>query len=145
MRTPLMQALQDLQTDRRFADHVAAWHCLPARPAGWAPLPSELDPRLVRALQQRGIAQLYSHQAQAVAAAQRGEDVTLGTYLADEIHDLAFQIILLVTPETPPFIPPGLSGPLSLIILPHINRHVRTLGLQRLQPLLVFHPDAMGD
>jgi len=74
-----MQALQDLQTDRRFADHVAAWHCLPARPAGWAPLPSELDPRLVRALQQRGIAQLYSHQAQAVAAAQRGEDVVVVT------------------------------------------------------------------
>ena len=79
MRTPLTEVLQDLRTNPRFADRIAAWRCLPARPARFAPLPSELDPRLVDALQERGIAQLYAHQAQALAAALRGEDVAVVT------------------------------------------------------------------
>ncbi len=79
MRTPLTEVLQDLRANPRFADRIAAWHCLPARAARWEPLPPELDPRLADALRARGIAQLYAHQAQALAATLLGQDVAVVT------------------------------------------------------------------
>src|SRR5574337_317792 len=59
--------------------NVAAWERLPARAARYGPFPSALDPRLISALQSRGIPNLYSHQSQAVAAALRGENVAVVT------------------------------------------------------------------
>jgi DEAD/DEAH box helicase domain-containing protein len=51
-----------------------------ARAARFAPLPAQLHPELVKALQAAGIERLYSHQAQALAAAWKGPTiVTTGT------------------------------------------------------------------
>ncbi|MCA9596471.1 MAG: DEAD/DEAH box helicase [Myxococcales bacterium] len=54
-------------------------HTSPAQGATSAPLPQDLAPSLRRALAQRGITELYSHQAQAIAEARAGRHVVLAT------------------------------------------------------------------
>ena len=65
----------------QFPGRVVASRELPARPACYASFPASLHPAIKEALTQRGIAQLYTHQAEAFAAAQRGDNlvVTTGT------------------------------------------------------------------
>jgi DEAD/DEAH box helicase domain-containing protein len=75
----LPRVLRDLRLDEEFTRNVAAWQRLPARPARAADPPPGLNPRLVAALAARGIDRLYSHQAQAVGAALRGENVVVVT------------------------------------------------------------------
>ena len=79
MTASLTDVLQELRMDPRFAPGICAWQRLPARPARFAPLPQGLQPQLLEALRLRGMAQLYTHQAQAVATVLRGEDVAVVT------------------------------------------------------------------
>ena len=72
-------ALQALRLEPRFMRNIARWEITPARPARYAPFPPELDPRLIDALAARGVTALYTHQAEAVAAALRGEHVAVVT------------------------------------------------------------------
>ena len=58
---------------------VAAWHRFPARPGRYGAFPPALDRRLVAMLRSRSIERLYCHQATAVAAALRGEQVAVVT------------------------------------------------------------------
>ena len=59
---------------RRSPTPCCTMPCSPARGAVTAPFPAWLDPRIVRGLEGRGIASLYSHQAEAIEAvhARRG-------------------------------------------------------------------------
>src|SRR3954453_14984076 len=59
--------------------HVTAVRRLPAVGAELAPFPEALDLRLRTALQARGIAQLYTHQAQAIEHALAGRDTVVIT------------------------------------------------------------------
>ena len=59
--------------------HVTAVRRLPAMTAEWAPFPSAIDPRLKDTLAARGITQLYSHQAQAIAHALEGRHTIVVT------------------------------------------------------------------
>jgi DEAD/DEAH box helicase domain-containing protein len=59
--------------------HVTALRRLPAVPAEYAPFPETLDPRLTAALRTRGISQLYTHQADAIAHAVGGRNVVVIT------------------------------------------------------------------
>jgi DEAD/DEAH box helicase domain-containing protein len=52
---------------------------IPAREAATAPFPAWLDARIVRGLEGRGIASLYSHQAEAIDAVHQGDDVVIVT------------------------------------------------------------------
>jgi DEAD/DEAH box helicase domain-containing protein len=54
-------------------------HTVPGRPARYAELPAQLAPQLAAALARRGIAQLFSHQAEAYHAASAGRDVVVST------------------------------------------------------------------
>lgn len=74
--------LDHLRTNRDFVANVVAWERIPARPARYAPMPDLVDPRLAAALRARGIEQLYSHQAAAVSAVGRGENVVVATATA---------------------------------------------------------------
>jgi DEAD/DEAH box helicase domain-containing protein len=74
--------LDHLRAHRDFVANVVAWERIPARPARYAPMPDSVDPRLAAALRARGIAQLYSHQAAAVEAVARGENVVVATSTA---------------------------------------------------------------
>ncbi|MCX7937833.1 MAG: hypothetical protein N2545_00145, partial [Thermoflexales bacterium] len=58
-----------------FAREVAAWRQLPAALARYAPFPAALHPRAIAVMQAQGIAQLYTHQAQALEAALAGQHV----------------------------------------------------------------------
>ncbi|MEZ4676315.1 MAG: DEAD/DEAH box helicase [Caldilineaceae bacterium] len=75
----LDQLLTDLRRDPDFMMNVMAWRTLPATPACYASFPAQLHPALQTVLQQRQIAQLYTHQAQAVQAAFAQENVVVVT------------------------------------------------------------------
>ncbi len=72
-------ALQALRLEPRFMRNIVRWTVVPAEPAKHAPYPSGVDARLIAALDQRGLTSLYTHQAEAVAAALRGEHVAVVT------------------------------------------------------------------
>jgi len=76
---PITHLLADLRGDDRFMANVVAWRLLPAQPARSAPIPDALHPLLTIALHQRGIAQLYTHQAQAIELALNGQNVAVVT------------------------------------------------------------------
>jgi DEAD/DEAH box helicase domain-containing protein len=59
--------------------HITAVRQLPAVPAQYAPFPDSIDPRLVAALKARGVTDLYTHQADAIAHALGGRNVVVIT------------------------------------------------------------------
>jgi DEAD/DEAH box helicase domain-containing protein len=71
--------LSTLRRDPAFMKNVIAWERSPARPSQPADVPTDLAPVLVDLLQQRGTWPLYRHQAQAITAALRGENVVVAT------------------------------------------------------------------
>jgi DEAD/DEAH box helicase domain-containing protein len=75
----LPAVLQKWEGDRRVAAHFVLSSEQPARQGSSQSLPPELHPRLVAALQGRGIDALYDHQAQAFALARAGQDVVVAT------------------------------------------------------------------
>ncbi len=58
---------------------ITHWERIAPRAAQYAPMPTSLDPRLVHALDARGIRELYTHQVDAVEAAERGENFVVVT------------------------------------------------------------------
>jgi DEAD/DEAH box helicase domain-containing protein len=64
---------------RKYAERITGHSVQPARSADYRPLPESLPAALRRALQARGINQLYSHQAEAWDAVGRGADVVVVT------------------------------------------------------------------
>jgi DEAD/DEAH box helicase domain-containing protein len=71
--------LDRLNREERYSACIAAWKTIPSQAAVEAPLPTGLDPRLVRALRSRGLTSLYCHQADAWEAAARGSNVVVVT------------------------------------------------------------------
>lgn len=69
--------LEHLQSDPQYRRQIAHVETIPARPAVTRPLP--LPPPIEKALKAMGIEALYSHQAEAVEAARRGENVVVVT------------------------------------------------------------------
>ncbi|MBW2735962.1 MAG: DEAD/DEAH box helicase [Deltaproteobacteria bacterium] len=65
--------------DTGAAHHFQANRTLEAVGASSSPLPADLPPELRSALASMGIEDLYLHQARALAAADRGEDVVIAT------------------------------------------------------------------
>ena len=75
-------------------DELAHLVTEPAREARTTPLPAGLHPTLSEALERRGIHDLYAHQADAYAAAARGDDVIVTTGTASG-KTLAFNLPVL--------------------------------------------------
>ena len=75
----LEQFLDRLNREERFASCIAAWRTLPAQEASYEPLPGGLDPRLSHALASRGMTRLYSHQADAFLAIEKGRHTVVVT------------------------------------------------------------------
>lgn len=63
--------------DAGIAPNIAEWRQIPARPAQLEALPDDLHPLLQQALAQRGIAALYTHQAQAWRKVRQGQHVAV--------------------------------------------------------------------
>ena len=76
----LETVVTQFQTAHRDPDSaVRAIHHQPASDGVFAELPGAIDPRLRAALEKRGIARLYSHQADAFAAIDAGRHVVIVT------------------------------------------------------------------
>ncbi len=73
------QIVDRLKQDADFKRNLTAWHTIAERPARHAAYPEALHPRLIEGFQKRGIEQLYTHQAEAVEAALRGDNVCVVT------------------------------------------------------------------
>ncbi len=98
----LEQILEGLRADAQTAARIKHWRHLAARPASVAGWPPDVDPRLLAALRQRGIEQLYTHQAHAVEAAQGGRNVVVVTPTASGktlCYDLPVLDRLLAEPQ----------------------------------------------
>ncbi len=75
----LGEILDDLLTSPTTGPCITATRRLPARPAVPAPFPASLDPRIAGALTNRGIEQLYSHQARVWELVDKGQHVVVVT------------------------------------------------------------------
>ncbi len=73
------QVIDRLRRDDKFMANVTAWEVLPRKEAAYAEFPSALNEKLVNALKQHGIRQLYTHQADAIAHALAGENTVIVT------------------------------------------------------------------
>jgi DEAD/DEAH box helicase domain-containing protein len=71
-RDTIHGVLEDLAGDPALRGCVVAHRVSPATEARFAPLPEDLDPRLVPALAARGVTRLYSHQRAAYDAVTGG-------------------------------------------------------------------------
>ncbi|MGC8846916.1 MAG: DEAD/DEAH box helicase, partial [Candidatus Hydrogenedens sp.] len=75
----IAQIIDYLQNNSSFKQNLTAWKILPAEPAQYDEFPEGLDDRLISALAHRGIHRLYTHQAEAVKSAFRGENLCIVT------------------------------------------------------------------
>jgi len=71
--------LDELKTNPSFMDNVTKWEIRPSSSGQFAPLPESLPEVVSRALTGRGIRQLYTHQAESYAAAEKGDDICVVT------------------------------------------------------------------
>jgi DEAD/DEAH box helicase domain-containing protein len=88
---PVVKALR---SDPHLAPNIAAWERIPPRPTVLVPPPEGLRADLTAGLHARGIDRLYAHQAEAVEAALRGENVVLSTGTASG-KTLAYNLPIL--------------------------------------------------
>jgi len=73
------QTLDDLKNDAQFKQGLTAWKTIPARPPRYGGFPESIDPKLVDALKNMGVRDLYTHQRQAVESVLKGENVCVVT------------------------------------------------------------------
>ncbi|RKX23751.1 MAG: ATP-dependent helicase [Candidatus Zixiibacteriota bacterium] len=75
----LEQIIDLLQTNKNFNKNISHWQTFPAKEARYVDFPSSLDRRLANTLGEKGITQLYTHQADAVRTVSEGRDVVVVT------------------------------------------------------------------
>src|ERR1700681_2137486 len=71
--------VEQLALRDRSGEIITAVHHIAARDAQWAPMPEWVRPDLAAAYRERGVTQLYSHQASAAAAVHAGCNVVVVT------------------------------------------------------------------
>jgi DEAD/DEAH box helicase domain-containing protein len=98
----LKSVLRELEYDPEFMQCVTTWERRPAAEGRYEPLPDGLDTRLQHALAERGIEQLYTHQARSFHAARAGQHFVVVTPTASGktlCYNLAVLQTLLEQPE----------------------------------------------
>ena len=73
------ELLREWQYDEELKQNILHWQTLDATPARYAPFPERLHPSIKKALNKRGIDQLYTHQRQALDFAFAGHSFTAVT------------------------------------------------------------------
>jgi DEAD/DEAH box helicase domain-containing protein len=66
----LQQLIKELEDDSAFQSCVSRWERIPSREGSYAPLPEDINPSVRKSLVDRGITQLYTHQAASYDAAR---------------------------------------------------------------------------
>jgi DEAD/DEAH box helicase domain-containing protein len=96
-------AIRELAPNDPNNEVITALHRLPAREAQWAPMPGWIRPELAEAYRQKGIEQLYSHQAAAAERIQQGDNVVIVTPTASGktlCYNLPILNAVLENPDT---------------------------------------------
>ena len=75
----LEQIIDYLHSDHRIKSDIVHWKTFPPCEARLVDFPDHLDRRLVKSLTERGIEQLYTHQAEAIREIDAGHDVVVVT------------------------------------------------------------------
>jgi len=99
----LKEWLTRLENNRRFRENVQAWQRFPEFSGRFESCPAWLDGRITALLRQRGIEQLYSHQAEAIDQIRKGQDTVLVTPTASGktlCYNLPVLQEILEKPET---------------------------------------------
>ena len=86
--------LQSLREDPAYAGQIVHVHTEPGRDPNWGPMPSGLRPEVRRFLEALGVSRLYRHQAEAIDAVLRGEDLLITTGPASG-KSLCYQVPIL--------------------------------------------------
>src|SRR3954470_19718350 len=123
-------------------DELAHLGLEPARPAHLVGLPPALHPRVVQALAARGVDSLYSHQADAWMAAQRGEHLIVTTGTASG-KTLAFNLPVLDALAHEPKGRALYLYPTKALAQDQL-RGLAELGVPRLRPA-IYDGDTPGD
>ncbi|MDT8305450.1 MAG: DEAD/DEAH box helicase, partial [Anaerolineae bacterium] len=88
--------LDQLRRNKEFISQVMAWERIPARSPRLAEPAVTLSPELRQAMASHGISTLYSHQAAAIDAALRGDNVVIATGTASG-KTLAYNVPVIET------------------------------------------------
>jgi DEAD/DEAH box helicase domain-containing protein len=75
----LEQIIDYLKNNPEISNNIAYWMELPAREAKYVDFPSGLNPRLIQALNKKGIKKLYSHQLEAYKRIESEKNVVIVT------------------------------------------------------------------
>ena len=75
----LEQLIDYLSRDAEFQSRLTRWQEIPAREAVYKPFPEVMDSRLQQAMKDKGMGQLYSHQADAFEHVINGENIVVVT------------------------------------------------------------------
>ena len=75
----LTQLLTQLRTAPELAERVTAWKVASGKEGSFTDFPPSVDDRLIDVLRSQGIKRLFTHQALAIEAAQRGENFIVVT------------------------------------------------------------------
>lgn len=67
----LSEIIHLLKEDRQFKEQIVHWHTIEEKEAKTVPLPDTIHPNLKKALQERGISELYTHQGTAYELAKQ--------------------------------------------------------------------------
>ncbi|MEI2665654.1 DEAD/DEAH box helicase [Rossellomorea sp. LJF3] len=78
-RNNLQQLIEYFKKDPDFNKQIVHWHTIDEKPAQLVDLPSEIDERIKKALNMRGVERLYTHQSSAFQLAMEGKSFTAVT------------------------------------------------------------------
>jgi len=82
MAVSVAKLINELKRDREFADWIVHHESIPGKESDWQQLPHSLAPEIKEGLTKIGISRLYSHQAQALELAEKGQDIAVVTATA---------------------------------------------------------------
>ncbi len=71
--------LEKLKLDEQFKNNIVHWHTIDEKPARTESMPEQLNPLLKKALEHRGVSELYTHQKTAFETAMSGQSITAVT------------------------------------------------------------------
>jgi len=86
--------IDSLLKEKRWRDSIVSMRTIPAREAANVDIPEALHPDLLTLLHKQGIRHLYGHQAEAITASLRGENLVISTGVASG-KSLCYQLPIL--------------------------------------------------
>ena len=78
-RKNLQDIIRNLKESEATKDQIVHWHTIEEKEASTVPLPANLHTSFKKALEQRGIGNIYTHQSSAYLTVQKGESIVAVT------------------------------------------------------------------